>query len=105
MIYLKHVNADFKKQLETKYQIGVNLIENVNTKAFNIVLVNCPNNLQTIIEKEIKDECLKKCVKDCTTQYLPGFGHVVTKKDTFKQELVKISSMFFKVIEKLLLIK
>ena len=104
MIYLKHVNANFKKQLETKYQISVNL-ENVNAKTFNAILVNCPNNLQSIIEKEIKDECLKKCVKDCTTQYLPGFGHVVTKKDNFKQELVKISSMFFKVIKKLLLIK
>ena len=94
MIYLKHVNADFKKQLETKYQISVNL-ENVNAKTFNVILINCPNNLQALIEKEIKDECLKKCVKVCTTQYLPGFEHVVTKKDAFKQELVKISSMFF----------
>ena len=97
MIYLKHVNADFKKQLETKYQISVNLVENVNAnaKTFNIVLSNCPNNLQTLIEKEIKEECLKKCVKVCTTQYLPGFEHVVTKKDAFKQELVKISSIVF----------
>ena len=99
MIYLKHVNSDFKKQLEIKYQISVNLVESVNAKTFNIVLVNCPNNLQKIIEKEIKDECLKKFVKVCTTQYLPGFGHVVTNKEAFKQELVKISSMVLKLLK------
>ena len=54
--------------------------------------MNCPSNLLPIIDKEIKDECAKKIVKSHSSQYFPGLGYVVTKKNAFKNELLKISS-------------
>jgi len=92
MIYLKHVNLDFKKQLETKYGVCISLVDKAYKKSFNIVIMNCPSNLLPIIDKEIKDECAKKIVKSHSSQYFPGLGYVVTKKNAFKNELLKISS-------------
>lgn len=86
MIYLNYINTDFKKQLETKYEVNINFKEN------NVILTNCSDYLLPLIQKEIKDECLKKFVKSFSTQYFPGLKYVIMK-DAFKQELKNIKGI------------
>lgn len=92
MLYLKHVAIEAKKALELKYEINIEIEENLNANNFNLVIKNCPNNLLAIIEKEIKSECERKVAKNYTTDYLPGLKAALSKKGPLENALVNISS-------------
>ena len=62
-----------------------------NNNAFNLLISNCPTNKLNTVEKEIKDACQKKIVKNYETDPLPGISKLFNGK-TFKHEIITIYS-------------
>lgn len=92
MLYLKHVAVETKKALELKYEINIDIEESANGNLCNLIIKNCPNNLLSIIEKEIKAECERKVAKNYTTDFLPGLKFALSDKGPLEHALKNVSS-------------
>jgi len=84
---LKHVSQEWKKRLQTKYNVQTSLNDLNGTKTLEID--SCTSGVFDIIETEIIDELYKKKIKLFATRVIPGFRNIV-ENDSFKHDIEKI---------------
>ncbi len=88
---MKHVSQEWKKRLETKYNVQISLNDLNRTKT--LVIDNCPSGAFNIIETEIIDELYKKKMKLFVTRVIPGFKKII-QNVSFKHDIEKIEGLF-----------
>jgi hypothetical protein len=85
------VSHEWKKRLETKYNVQISLNELNGTKT--LVIDNCARGVYEILETEIVDELFKKKMKIFVTKAIPGFGSII-ESAYFKHEIEQIEGFF-----------
>lgn len=88
---MRNCASEVLKAIEKKYGIILKL-DDSNEEQCHLKILDCPNNVISIIEREINDEISRKRVKAFKTDYKTGLKRALEDNKSFAHEISNLES-------------